>query len=160
MQAAMASSAVATGFLELRELEDSLQWRQPTSYVAHPWQHKIKRETCLYVSAQPSGRRGSLSCCAAVLEGNLQTSHQYRSSEEIVYDVVLKQAALMAKRAAQTPSSLEQSNEEDVGSLTLDFVPEVSAEILKEAYVRCGEVCAEYAKTFYLGADSCLLGCW
>lgn len=92
-----------------------------------------------------------MSCCAAVLEGNLQTSQQYRSSEEIVYDVVLKQAALMARRAAQTPSSLEQSSMEDVGSFTLDFVPEVSAEILKEAYARCGEVCAEYAKTFYLG---------
>ncbi|KAK2977058.1 hypothetical protein RJ640_002544 [Escallonia rubra] len=61
-----------------------------------------------------------------------------RSSEERVYEVVLKQAALVR----------EQRRPE----LALDVKPaERSWDLLSEAYDRCGEVCAEYAKTFYLG---------
>ncbi|RWV80061.1 hypothetical protein GW17_00058717 [Ensete ventricosum] len=59
------------------------------------------------------------------------------SSEQKVYDVVLKQAALVK----QQPRSRGKSDTVIPGSLGL----------LKEAYDRCGEVCAEYAKTFYLG---------
>ncbi|RZS28429.1 hypothetical protein BHM03_00062010, partial [Ensete ventricosum] len=58
------------------------------------------------------------------------------SSEQKVYDVVLKQAALVK----QQPRSRGKSDTVIPGSLGL----------LKEAYDRCGEVCAEYAKTFYL----------
>ncbi|KAG5222733.1 phytoene synthase [Salix suchowensis] len=55
------------------------------------------------------------------------------SSEKKVYEVVLKQAALVK----------EQKKEK-----ILDYDSWGSA---KWAYNRCGEVCAEYAKTFYLG---------
>ncbi|KAK8546587.1 hypothetical protein V6N13_067794 [Hibiscus sabdariffa] len=57
------------------------------------------------------------------------------SSEEKVYNVVLKQAALVNRRL--TPPDVAAVP----GNLSL----------LKEAYDRCGEICAEYAKTFYLG---------
>lgn len=63
------------------------------------------------------------------------------SAEQKVYNVVLKQAALVK----QQPRS----------STALDVKPDTvipgSVGLLKEAYDRCGEVCAEYAKTFYLG---------
>lgn len=63
------------------------------------------------------------------------------TSEQKVYDVVLKQAALV-KEQLRANGTLEVKQDRAVpGSLHL----------LNEAYDRCGEVCAEYAKTFYLG---------
>ncbi|KAL6530975.1 Syntaxin-like protein psy1 [Orobanche hederae] len=63
------------------------------------------------------------------------------TSEQKVYDVVLKQAALV-KRQLQ-PSDEVKPDDKVVlpGSLSL----------LNGAYDRCGQVCAEYAKTFHLG---------
>ncbi|GJM97374.1 hypothetical protein PR202_ga14296 [Eleusine coracana subsp. coracana] len=64
------------------------------------------------------------------------------SSEQKVYDVVLKQAALLKKQLrTQAPPVL------DVGLQDM----EIPRNGLKEAYDRCGEICEEYAKTFYLG---------
>ncbi|KAG4128221.1 hypothetical protein ERO13_D09G007800v2 [Gossypium hirsutum] len=65
-----------------------------------------------------------------------------RSSEEKVYDVVLKQAALVKEQRGKKPLDLGTRTETD-GFTDWD--------LLNEAYGRCGEVCAEYAKTFYLG---------
>ncbi|TYI72818.1 hypothetical protein E1A91_D07G085500v1 [Gossypium mustelinum] len=58
------------------------------------------------------------------------------SSEEKVYNVVLKQAALVNKQL-RSPRG--------------DVVVPGDLSLLNEAYDRCGEICAEYAKTFYLG---------
>ncbi|KAH9301435.1 hypothetical protein KI387_013018 [Taxus chinensis] len=62
------------------------------------------------------------------------------SSEQRVYDVVLKQAAMVKEKKE---------------NVSLDVKPEIASpstiDLLNEAYQRCGEVCAEYAKTFYLG---------
>ncbi|KAG2715263.1 hypothetical protein I3760_03G068800 [Carya illinoinensis] len=63
------------------------------------------------------------------------------SSEQKVYDVVLKQAALVKKQ-------LRSSGDLDVKP---DIALPGTLSLLSEAYDRCGEVCAEYAKTFYLG---------
>lgn len=63
------------------------------------------------------------------------------TSEQKVYDVVLKQAALVKKH-------LKSEEEYDVKP---DIVLPGTSSLLSEAYDRCGEVCAEYAKTFYLG---------
>ncbi|XP_022894188.1 phytoene synthase 2, chloroplastic-like [Olea europaea var. sylvestris] len=63
------------------------------------------------------------------------------TSEQKVYDVVLKQAALV-KRQLRSNDNLE---------VKPDIVLPGSRSLLSEAYDRCGEVCAEYAKTFYLG---------
>nr|ADZ24219.1 phytoene synthase 1 [Nicotiana tabacum] len=63
------------------------------------------------------------------------------SSEKKVYDVVLKQAALV-KRQLRSTDELE---------VKPDIVVPGNLGLLSEAYDRCGEVCAEYAKTFYLG---------
>lgn len=63
------------------------------------------------------------------------------SSEEKVYNVVLKQAALVKQQ-------LKSSEDLDVKP---DIVLPGTLSLLSEAYDRCGEVCAEYAKTFYLG---------
>ncbi|KAK5802184.1 Phytoene synthase, chloroplastic [Gossypium arboreum] len=65
-----------------------------------------------------------------------------RSSEEKVYDVVLKQAALVKEQRGKKTLDLGTRTETD-GFTDWD--------LLNEAYDRCGEVCAEYAKTFYLG---------
>ncbi|KAJ9540915.1 hypothetical protein OSB04_027421 [Centaurea solstitialis] len=63
------------------------------------------------------------------------------SSEQLVYDVVLKQAALVKE---------QMRAKEDV-EVKPDIVLPGTLGVLNEAYDRCGEVCAEYAKTFYLG---------
>ncbi|XP_041005696.1 phytoene synthase 2, chloroplastic-like [Juglans microcarpa x Juglans regia] len=65
-----------------------------------------------------------------------------RSSEERVYEVVLKQAALVRELRKESALDLGKPIETDG---TTDW------NLLNEAYERCGEVCAEYAKTFYLG---------
>ncbi|XP_010453906.1 PREDICTED: phytoene synthase, chloroplastic [Camelina sativa] len=67
------------------------------------------------------------------------------SSEEKVYNVVLKQAALVNKQLRSSSYDL------DVKKQPQDVVLPGSLSLLGEAYDRCGEVCAEYAKTFYLG---------
>ncbi|KAL0887727.1 hypothetical protein Bca101_011710 [Brassica carinata] len=68
------------------------------------------------------------------------------SSEEKVYNVVLRQAALVNKQLRSTSPDLI----DDVKK-PQDIVLPGSLSLLGEAYDRCGEVCAEYAKTFYLG---------
>ncbi|XP_044478607.1 phytoene synthase 2, chloroplastic-like isoform X1 [Mangifera indica] len=63
------------------------------------------------------------------------------TSVEKVYSVVLKQAALVNRQ-------LRSTAERDVKP---GIVLPGNLNLLSEAYDRCGEVCAEYAKTFYLG---------
>lgn len=63
------------------------------------------------------------------------------TSEQKVYDVVLRQAALVKRQ-------LRSTDELDV---KLDTPLPGNLGLLSEAYDRCSEVCAEYAKTFYLG---------
>lgn len=63
------------------------------------------------------------------------------SSEQKVYDVVLKQASLV-KRKLSSPGEIDAKP---------DIALPGNLSLLNEAYDRCGEVCAEYAKTFYLG---------
>ncbi|XP_022136530.1 phytoene synthase 2, chloroplastic-like [Momordica charantia] len=71
-----------------------------------------------------------------------------RSSEERVYEVVLKQAALVRepKREREREKALDWEK-----PVQNEGVPD--GNLLAEAYARCGEVCAEYAKTFYLGTQ-------
>jgi hypothetical protein len=58
-----------------------------------------------------------------------------------VYDVVLKQAALLRRQLRpQQPATPARE--------MVEAMPQGG---LKEAYSRCGEICEEYAKTFYLG---------
>lgn len=63
------------------------------------------------------------------------------SSEQKVYDVVLKQAS-MVKRKFGSKGEIDARR---------DIALPGNLSLLSEAYDRCGEVCAEYAKTFYLG---------
>ncbi|XP_068335408.1 phytoene synthase 2, chloroplastic-like [Pyrus communis] len=67
-----------------------------------------------------------------------------RSSEEKVYEVVLRQAALVKEQSTVKRKSLDL--DERIVTEGLD-----NWDLLDKAYDRCGEVCAEYAKTFYLG---------
>ena len=67
------------------------------------------------------------------------------SSEEKVYNVVLRQAALVNKQLRFTSPGIDDVKKPQ------DIVLPGSLSLLGEAYDRCGEVCAEYAKTFYLG---------
>ncbi|GMP32361.1 hypothetical protein CsSME_00006154 [Camellia sinensis var. sinensis] len=102
------------------------------------------------------------------------TGEMTLSSEQMVYEVVLKQAALVNKRhkTKENPTGeMTVSSEQMVYEVVLkqaslvkkrhktkenyDVKPDVllpgNLSLLSEAYDRCGEVCAEYAKTFYLG---------
>ncbi|KAL8532265.1 hypothetical protein ACS0TY_008752 [Phlomoides rotata] len=91
---------------------------------------------CLGGSNLENGNRLSLtSSLVATPAGEITLS-----SEQRVYDVVLRQAALVKR----------QLKNEDL-EVKPDIVLPGSLGLLTEAYDRCGEVCAEYAKTFYLG---------
>eukprot|EP00271_Cylindrocystis_brebissonii_P006956 TRINITY_DN19941_c0_g1_i1.p1 TRINITY_DN19941_c0_g1~~TRINITY_DN19941_c0_g1_i1.p1 ORF type:complete len:459 (-),score=55.54 TRINITY_DN19941_c0_g1_i1:1151-2527(-) len=63
----------------------------------------------------------------------------YRTAEERIHEAVVKEAA-----SVERASSL--ADVKALGSLS-------SPEVIDDAYTRCGEVCAEYAKTFYLGTQ-------
>ncbi|KAG5221695.1 phytoene synthase [Salix suchowensis] len=64
------------------------------------------------------------------------------SSEKKVYEVVLKQAALVKEEKRKILDVITGNDQAE--SMT-------RGDLLNGAYNRCGEVCAEYAKTFYLG---------
>nr|AAM45379.1 phytoene synthase [Tagetes erecta] len=98
-----------------------------------------EKRGCNRLSNIVSGKKDVVSSVVANPSGNLAIS-----SEQLVYDVVLKQAALVKE---QMRSRLEV---EDV-EVKPDVVLPGTLGLLNEAYDRCGEVCAEYAKTFYLG---------
>ncbi|KAI5597229.1 hypothetical protein POPTR_002G056800v4 [Populus trichocarpa] len=66
-----------------------------------------------------------------------------RSSVEKVYEVVLKQAALVKEQKKERALDVRKEKGQ-TDSMT-------RGDLLNGAYNRCGEVCAEYAKTFYLG---------
>ncbi|CAL4890784.1 unnamed protein product [Urochloa decumbens] len=76
------------------------------------------------------------------------------ASEEAVYEVVLRQAALVREGrgrvaregAARRPRPRRWAEEKEEEGLR-------GWGLLGDAYDRCGEVCAEYAKTFYLGTQ-------
>ena len=61
--------------------------------------------------------------------------------------MVLKQAALVKEKNKGTKRALNLDKPTVEGDLT-------HGDLLSAAYDRCGEVCAEYAKTFYLGTLS------
>ncbi|KAK9924162.1 hypothetical protein M0R45_032545 [Rubus argutus] len=86
-----------------------------------------------------------LSFSPGILAYSGAVAHPTRSSAEKVYEVVLKQAALVReqRRPKEKALDLDQEIESSDGMTNWD--------LLNEAYDRCGEVCAEYAKTFYLG---------
>ncbi|MCO5590841.1 hypothetical protein L7F22_044816 [Adiantum nelumboides] len=65
-------------------------------------------------------------------------------SEQRVFDVVLKQAAVVNRRIQE-----KQRLKKDIKLESMASSGPIG--VLNEAYLRCGEVCEEYAKTFYLG---------
>jgi len=70
---------------------------------------------------------------------------EFLSAEQKVSEAVAKQVAIVEREQSRSRSFLDD--------VRPDLTPVSSLEILEEAYVRCGEVCAEYAKTFYLGTS-------
>lgn len=77
-------------------------------------------------------------CSSNAVVSSLVAS-QWRSSEEMVAEVVLKQAALVRQEQGRRGVKEEEA------------MTPLNWNLLDEAYDRCGQVCAEYAKTFYLG---------
>lgn len=96
-------------------------------------------ETCSSVVVKRRARACTVSASALVGTNSI-------SSEQKVYNVVLKQAALVKRELSSTSS--KELDDDDVKP---DMVVPGSLSLLNEAYDRCREVCAEYAKTFYLG---------
>ncbi|CAJ2634231.1 unnamed protein product [Trifolium pratense] len=92
-------------------------------------------------------REKSVKVCSRIRfgSGGAVVAEPKRSSEERVYEVVLKQASLVReeKRGVNIEFDLQKTIEGDCSN----------GDILNSAYDRCGEVCAEYAKTFYLGTQ-------
>jgi len=95
-------------------------------------------------SSLMSCRRGS-SVVSSSLVASPAAGEITLSSEEKVYNVVLKQAALVNKQLRDLDDLKKPQD------IVLPGTTTGSLSLLGEAYDRCGEVCAEYAKTFYLG---------
>ncbi|XP_038688005.1 phytoene synthase 2, chloroplastic-like [Tripterygium wilfordii] len=114
----------------------------------------VKDRRLMFNGAAKKGRRQNWNYCS--LNADLRSGSYFPvissvvaspagevavSSEEKVYNVVLKQAGLVEKQLRSRGD--------------LDVKPDIAIpgtlSLLSEAYDRCGEVCAEYAKTFYLG---------
>nr|APB08593.1 phytoene synthase [Rhododendron molle] len=100
------------------------------------WKYSSSNADLSYSYSGKKGKSPIVSSLVANPAGEMATS-----SEQKVYDVVLKQAALVKKQ-------LKNAEDYDVKP---DIVLPGTLSLLSEAYDRCGEVCAEYAKTFYLG---------
>ncbi|KAL7231109.1 hypothetical protein ACSBR2_009389 [Camellia fascicularis] len=126
------------GFLESaregnRLLDSSKFSPRDRTLICHGRFKKVKKQS---YKIEKKGNFPVLSSMVANPAGELAIT-----SEQKVYDVVLKQAALVKKH-------LKSEEEYDVKP---DIVLPGTSSLLSEAYDRCGEVCAEYAKTFYLG---------
>uniref|UniRef100_A0A0A9CZH4 Y1 n=1 Tax=Arundo donax TaxID=35708 RepID=A0A0A9CZH4_ARUDO len=105
---------------------------------ARRWMLCSLNYACLGIEPGEAGRSSAVYSSLAVNPAG----EAVISSEQKVYDVVLKQAALLKRQLrTQTPPVL------DVRPQDL----EMQRNGLKEAYDRCGKICEEYAKTFYLG---------
>lgn len=116
-----------------------------------PKENAISPLVGVAVSGGGGGRRRSVVSAAisSVFADPLRSSAA-TSSEERVYEVVLKQAALVKTKRKSDKRGVVERDERSRGILINegDFS---NGDLLSAAYDRCGEVCAEYAKTFYLG---------
>ncbi|XP_075671664.1 phytoene synthase 2, chloroplastic-like [Castanea sativa] len=116
---------------------------------AHSLLSLVPRNCCTQrrCSSSSSGSNkllsSKLSFSSGVAAYSSAVANPSRSSEERVYEVVLKQAALVREWRRESALGLKKKPIETDG--TTDW------NLLNDAYERCGEVCAEYAKTFYLG---------
>lgn len=89
------------------------------------------------------GRSQKLSCCliSSMSSAADEEAMAAVSSKHRVNSMVLKQAALMSERLRS------KANPE----VKPDIVLPGTLSLSSDAYDRCGKVCAEHAKTFYLG---------
>ncbi|KAL8229273.1 hypothetical protein R6Q57_014173 [Mikania cordata] len=129
------------GFLETTRGVDSsrLLAKQKGFFRGGRLKNVGRKHKCYAFFGQLGSRKRDMgSRVVANPSGNLAVT-----SEQLVYDVVLKQAALVKEQM--------RSREDDVEVVKPDIVLPGTLGLLSEAYDRCGEVCAEYAKTFYLG---------
>ncbi|KVI03037.1 Squalene/phytoene synthase [Cynara cardunculus var. scolymus] len=133
-------------FLETTRVLDSSRLFAKEKGVLRSDRRRMKNVKCYscfhelgFLGSNKNGRRSDVVSRRVVANpsGGLAVS-----SEQLVYDVVLKQAALVKEQM--------RSREEDM-EVKPDIVLPGTLGLLNEAYDRCGEVCAEYAKTFYLG---------
>ncbi|KAF5957940.1 hypothetical protein HYC85_005165 [Camellia sinensis] len=176
-------------FGSVREANRHLDWSKfiarDRSLVCHGRLMNGKKQKCNYCSSNAdfsysclveSGleRKGKFHVLSSLVAN--PTGEMTLSSEQMVYEVVLKQAALVNKRhkTKENPTGeMTVSSEQMVYEVVLkqaslvkkrhktkenyDVKPDVllpgNLSLLSEAYDRCGEVCAEYAKTFYLGIE-------
>ncbi|XP_022985309.1 phytoene synthase 2, chloroplastic-like isoform X1 [Cucurbita maxima] len=100
------------------------------------------------IGCRPIGCKRLSRFCGGVWGSSAVVANPSRSAEERVYEVVLKQAALVREPRKDRERGLDwEKTIENEGSISDD------GNLLNEAYARCGEVCAEYAKTFYLGTQ-------
>lgn len=101
-------------------------------------------------TTRPIGSKRFRLFSCGVLASSAAVANPSRSSEERVYEVVLKQAALVREPKRERERALDWEK-------TIQTERISDGNLLAEAYSRCGEVCAEYAKTFYLGKLPSLL---
>lgn len=95
-----------------------------------------------------SQRQEASSRASARAQSSLLTEplgRTFQSAEQRVHEAVAKQVAIVEKEQSRN------SQNSKVVDVRPDLTPVSTLEMLEEAYTRCGEVCAEYAKTFYLG---------
>nr|POE58436.1 phytoene synthase, chloroplastic [Quercus suber] len=107
---------------------------------AHSLRSLMPRNYCRCSSSDKLSSK--LSFSSGVSAYSSAVANPSRSVEERVHEVVLKQADLMREHRRKTAMDLEKPIENDRN---------IHWNRLNEAFERCREVTAEYAKTFYLG---------
>ncbi|KAH9609833.1 hypothetical protein KSS87_020873, partial [Heliosperma pusillum] len=132
------TTEVYTGFsltesLSAHSIFDGRRRRRMCIKRQHKW------NSCS-LNAENQGTRGGFPVLSSLV-ANPTEDLTIMSSEQRVYDVVSKQAALVDRELRSRDA------------LDLDIKPDIAVpgtlSLLGEAYDRCGKVCAEYAKTFY-----------
>ncbi|KAM4105375.1 hypothetical protein ACJW30_06G227800 [Castanea mollissima] len=106
--------------------------------------HSLPRNYCTQRRCSSNKLSSKPSFSSGVSAYSRAVANLSRSSEETVYEVVLKQAALVRKHRRESELDLKKPVEND-GTTTIDW------NRLNEAYERCREFCADYDNTFYLG---------
>ncbi|XP_050249413.1 phytoene synthase 2, chloroplastic-like isoform X2 [Quercus robur] len=106
--------------------------------------HSLPRNYCTQRRCSSNKLSSKPSFSSGVSAYSRVVANLSRSSEERVYEVVLKQAAMVREHRRGRELDLKKPVEND-GTTTTDW------NRLNEAYERCREFCADHDDTFYLG---------
>lgn len=133
------SSFISSSEGRRQDISKSLRGSWSSSFVGGFKERKPALKFFFGLSSHKTGNYGSFRVLSSLVVN--PPEDMALSSEKRIYDIVLRQASLVKETVG--PKRVIGSGEERIVNGNFG--------LLDEAYERCGEICAEYAKTFYLG---------